>query len=489
MTDKLPTWGTVPPGDPRRIHASPRRTALQPDWVTIRARLRPIATWRLEVGRFEFNSSFVSPRAREEIADLARLHRLNPESPISLFGHSDPTGDDEYNKVLSGRRVLALHGALTRDVGRWEALWIEPLAGDAWGTHELQAMLATLPGGDTLPYYAGPVDGIARPAFTDAVAGFQAGHSGPNGEPLAVDGQPGPLTRAALFRAYMDWLCTSEDGGTIELVADDFLARGSDPDLRGDVQGCGELNPRRVFSTAEAEAYQAWDQKEARDEDNAVNRRIVAFLYEPGMRVDPNRWWPCPAARSGLVDCRKRLWSDAEARRNPSERRREFDGDYDTFGCRFYHYFALDTPAETPVHVGRSFDLYLHDGIPARPIGGRFRLVSSDGEVAVTLSDADAITVRDGPAGRVRCLRFEHLRPGKTYALSREDADPKTHKPLALLEAFTLEELFAQGQGRDPEQDARPVPVAPLRPEPEPTTADSEHAEWKQLNADWYEDR
>src|SRR5438132_677217 len=79
------------------------------------------------------------PEVRGEVQQLARIVRQHPGSPMSLFGHADPVGNDDYNKVLSGRRVAAIYGMLTRDADIWEDLFsnkgafAQPAAGDKWG--------------------------------------------------------------------------------------------------------------------------------------------------------------------------------------------------------------------------------------------------------------------------------------------------------------------------------------------------------------------
>jgi len=32
----------------------------------------------------------------------------HPACPLSVFGHADPVGSDDYNKALSGRRAMAV---------------------------------------------------------------------------------------------------------------------------------------------------------------------------------------------------------------------------------------------------------------------------------------------------------------------------------------------------------------------------------------------
>ena len=78
---------------------------------TVRFRLAPVACWRVDELRFDFDLSFVRPELSLEIEQLWALreeHKNGEYPPLSLFGHADPTGNNDYNKQLSGRRVLAI---------------------------------------------------------------------------------------------------------------------------------------------------------------------------------------------------------------------------------------------------------------------------------------------------------------------------------------------------------------------------------------------
>jgi outer membrane protein OmpA-like peptidoglycan-associated protein len=83
----------------------------------VKAGIIPVACWRLEDVRFEFDSSFVVPEIEPELKILALLVKDHPPTsksegkpgfPLSVFGHADPTGNDDYNKQLSGRRATAI---------------------------------------------------------------------------------------------------------------------------------------------------------------------------------------------------------------------------------------------------------------------------------------------------------------------------------------------------------------------------------------------
>lgn len=278
--------------------------------------------------RFEFDSSFVKPEIATEIAALKELidrHTLTDEQgkpqhkpALTVFGHADPTGNDDFNKALSGRRAIALYALLTRKVELWEQLHSNPLGNDKWNSKAIESMQMAL------------------------------------GLPVARASVP---PRPALFRAYMDHVCTirDEDGQPIrdytgqpiklELKPTDFLANGADSRGKGDFQGCGEFNPILMFSAAENKEFSEPKKKELRDRDNAQNRRVVIFLFRPGVRIEPGAW-PCPRATESPADCKKRFWSDAAKRRSFQEKRREFKNEQDTFACRFYDRLSNNSPCE-----------------------------------------------------------------------------------------------------------------------------------------------
>ena len=56
--------------------------------------------------------------------------------------------------------------------------------------------------------------------------------------------------------------------------------------------------------------------------------------------------WPCPRASEAASGCIKRLWSDADKRRQPQQKNRSFEETHDTFGCRFYQRLTQSSPCE-----------------------------------------------------------------------------------------------------------------------------------------------
>ena len=94
--------------------------------ATLRPSLRVVACWRLNDHMFEFGSSFVSPDLAGEMPALDNLLHKYVGSPVSLFGHADPVGEDDANQVLSGRRARAVFALLTRQPKIWENLFVNP---------------------------------------------------------------------------------------------------------------------------------------------------------------------------------------------------------------------------------------------------------------------------------------------------------------------------------------------------------------------------
>ena len=205
---------------------------------TARLRLIPLACWRVDEVRFAFDSSVVAPDIAVEMRHLRdlRIQHASGDAlsgneqfpPISIFGHADPVGNDDYNKALSGRRAAAIYGMLVRRTEIWEDLFnnsgvfAASAAGDIWGNRALELM-------------------------------------------RSATGLPAGGSRKALFRAYMDLVCTPRATDGTPLLdpagkpvpplqlepAADFLAQGAHPRGKGDFQGCGEFNPQLSFSETE----------------------------------------------------------------------------------------------------------------------------------------------------------------------------------------------------------------------------------------------
>jgi hypothetical protein len=314
------------------------------EFNTARLRLIPIACFRVDDIRFAFDSSFVVASATSdpndptdnlaELRELARLVKAHPGSPLSVFGHADPVGNDDYNKLLSGRRAMAIYALLIVNGEPDSAvkLWQQVSATEAWGTNQRQTMQK----------------------FT---------------------GLPSGTADSTLFRSYMQKLCPPD----LKLTKKDFLGQGADGGGKGDFQGCGEFNPVLIFSQEkQTEFDQAKQQNdkniiEERNAENAPNRRVMVLMFRKGSKVDPTRW-PCPRAAEGMADCKKRFWSDGEKRRStllPAEDRK-FAATNDTFACRFYQRVSDGSPCEA---IRETLVVWLLDDDGQRlPVGTPYRL-------------------------------------------------------------------------------------------------------------------
>ncbi|MCA9676602.1 MAG: OmpA family protein [Myxococcales bacterium] len=63
---------------------------------------------------FEFDSSNLSEEARNELNENAEWLREDPARTLTIEGHTDPVGTDEYNLGLGERRARAVKDYLVR---------------------------------------------------------------------------------------------------------------------------------------------------------------------------------------------------------------------------------------------------------------------------------------------------------------------------------------------------------------------------------------
>jgi len=289
------------------------------DFNHVRLSIFPVGCLRLNDLRFAFDSSIVKAEAEQELKQLPLLMANHPDSPLSVFGHADPVGRDDYNKTLSGRRAIAIYALLTRRTDLWLNLYNNPFGGDDWRNWKAGGPMLV-----RLGYTADPA-GLQR---------FQSDHG------LPATGQSSDDTRRAYFLAYMDAI------GPPILTADQFLGRGLDPQGKADYQGCSEFNPVVMFSADENQTLLLPQNKADRDFENAPNRRVVIYLFCTYAKlIDPNQW-PCPRASEGSSGCQARFWSDASVKRQFQAQHRKYEDTRDTFACRFYDRLACLSPCE-----------------------------------------------------------------------------------------------------------------------------------------------
>ncbi|HET9929780.1 MAG TPA: OmpA family protein, partial [Polyangiaceae bacterium] len=118
---------------------------------SIRQGLVPVGCFTVAAPGFDFDSSLLLPKMAKEFGKLGALLASLPEHPVSVFGHADPTGSDDYNKELAGRRALSVYGLLTKDPDVWEKLYASgsKAKGDHWTQRQLLVMLSALESAET----------------------------------------------------------------------------------------------------------------------------------------------------------------------------------------------------------------------------------------------------------------------------------------------------------------------------------------------------
>lgn len=411
------------------------------DFNTIRPQLITIACKMLPGRHFAFDSSFISPESASGLKKFAKLMQALQQQddakrfpPCSVFGHTDPVGDDVYNKTLAGRRARAVYGLLIREFKFWDDLYRTDLGGDSWGIRSIRTMLSvTLKPGEP-PYYSGPLEPGSDPQVkkkvdqdtTDAVRAYKMARGS-----KSASGTLDDPTRKTLFLEYMDAICQDPNGKPFKMTSGDFLAQGKGEGLKGDIQGCGDFNELFLLSTDEQAALEKTkDGQQARNELYKKDRRVVVYIFKHGTAIDPNHW-PCPASTAGPGDCKKRFWSDHPRRRQRTNSRRTFGKDMDLFlrdadgkpvldgsgtpftiaventgntmACRWYHAFAVHSPCERAME---EWIIRLRvDGFKKDQTGKRIPVPLANRRFVVVAGDSGAaaeVRGRTDPNGELR---------------------------------------------------------------------------------------
>ena len=63
---------------------------------------------------FDFDSAALTRDGRETVAEAAREYQRTGAARLSLAGHADSSGDEDYNRRLSERRAEAVRAELAR---------------------------------------------------------------------------------------------------------------------------------------------------------------------------------------------------------------------------------------------------------------------------------------------------------------------------------------------------------------------------------------
>ena len=217
----------------------------------------------LQAIEFEFDSDRLTPRAQQQVSELAKALTLDAlrSSEFAIQGHTDSVGDRNYNRALSQRRASAVKWHLVAEnvaahrlveVGLGEDFPLPGLAGNDARNRRVEIVhlgqTEQTDGGDDVPPLSqdtgrkalligidayksvspliGPVnDARAMHGFITADLGFDDGDV-----KLLVDGE---ATRANILREFEEWLIAETRPG--DEVFFYFSGHGfQQPDANGD---------------------------------------------------------------------------------------------------------------------------------------------------------------------------------------------------------------------------------------------------------------
>ena len=169
------------------------------------------------------------------IAITYHFLKKNPAYKLLVAGHTDQSGEDEYNFVLSEKRARNVMALLKGD----RDAWLETIT-NQYRVEDYQricAHYAEFFGWDCHP---GPVDGDHGQRTSTALRDLQAYYNNYFDKNISVDGIIGPQTWGAIFDLYMEELA-----GLLGIERDGLEGQRADLRLVDDTGfiACGERFP------------------------------------------------------------------------------------------------------------------------------------------------------------------------------------------------------------------------------------------------------
>lgn len=211
---------------------------------TVVVRTRVVAL-RLSGMLFDTNKCFLLPASLPHLKkNLGKVYKTRADNELLIIGHTDTSGESDYNDVLSLERANAVKAYLEDDVDHWLDQYKDNIAvKKRWGDAEDRLMLGSVPAG--------------RTEEADPVRDFQASRS------LAVDGIIGPVTRRRLIEEYME----------VDTVTKPAA-------MKTTVHGCGELFPLDPTGLT-------LDSAPADAQHDALDRRVELFFFHGAINPPP----------------------------------------------------------------------------------------------------------------------------------------------------------------------------------------------------------
>ena len=257
---------------------------------------QPLGCWKIDDMYFAFDKWFVLPYASTNFEILEKKYsqvisafqkqNIQGKPKIALFGHADPVGKDDYNKILSEKRAKAVYGILIKDINVWKELY---------------------PSGEEIKY-------LQKRIGTYETGTFDS-------------------TTENQLKSYLDSFTS------LKLTKEDFIGEKGEYAY----QGCSEFNPVLVLSLKEYAEYNATGDIPGLHFENQVNRRVLGFMFLPDIDTKKNKW-PCPKAPD-TGKCMINFHGSA-ANRLITGNHKEFKNSDKTFSCEFYTDLAENLPCE-----------------------------------------------------------------------------------------------------------------------------------------------
>ena len=168
----------------------------------------------IEVLDNAFNLNSIVPCLQEDgglttsIAALFRHLDSFPDKEVLVYGHTDTSGEHDYNLGLSEKRAKMIKAIIHKDID----LWKETI-GDGYSVEDYQTTLSNLSTLQGWPCDPGVVDGKDGEQTKKGIKGFQSTYNTEYKGDLSTDGAIGPMTWGAICHTLYE-IAVNDSGFT-----------------------------------------------------------------------------------------------------------------------------------------------------------------------------------------------------------------------------------------------------------------------------------